>query len=172
MSNTNDIILRLKAVRNEKNLSYGDIMKLMEKNGDYLSKSTISRVFADDSENQTFRYNETIRPIAKALLDIENIEAADSTDISAMKSLLQFKIHRIEELEREIINMRMGYQEESLRLHEKMEREREQAQKNIDYFKEQLQRKEQRIDTLLEALLAKDLRYDELNIVLNQKEGK
>jgi len=170
MSNTNDIILRLKAVRNEKNLSYGDIMKLMEKNGDYLSKSTISRIFADNSENQTFRYNETIRPIAKALLDIENIESADSPDISAMKSLLQFKIHRIEELEKEIINMRMGYQEESLRLHEKMEREREQAQKNIDYFKAELQRKEQRIDTLLEALLAKDLRYDD--IVLNQKEGK
>ena len=102
MTNTKDIILKLKEVREEKGLSYGDILELMEKNGDYLSKSTISRVFSEGSEASSFRYEETIRPIAKALLDIENIEADDDMDVQAMKSLLKYKIQRIEELEQQI----------------------------------------------------------------------
>lgn len=92
MTNTSDIIIKLKEVRNEKRLSYTDILELMEKNGDFLSKSTLSRVFTDGSENFSFKYEETIRPIAKALLDIETIEADDNMDIQAMKSLLKYKI--------------------------------------------------------------------------------
>ena len=102
MTNTKDLIIKLKEVREEKNYSYNDIMSLMEKNGDYLAKSTLSRVFADGSEEMSFRYEETIRPIAKALLDIENIEDDDDMDIRAMKSLLKYKIQRIEELEQKI----------------------------------------------------------------------
>lgn len=92
MTNTRDLIIKLKEVREEKGLSFGDILDLMEKNGDFLSKSTISRVFADGSEEQSFRYEETIRPIANALLDIENIEDTDDMDVRAMKSLLKYKI--------------------------------------------------------------------------------
>ena len=102
MTNTKDIIIKLKEVREEKDLSYNDILTLMEKNGDFLSKSTISRVFAEGSEEMSFRYEETIRPIANALLDIENMEDSDSMDIKAMKSLLKYKIQRIEELEHQI----------------------------------------------------------------------
>ena len=65
MTNTNEIISKLKEVRKQKDLSYGDIIELMKKNGDYLSKSTISRVFQDDSENVSFRYEETIRDMRK-----------------------------------------------------------------------------------------------------------
>lgn len=47
MTNTKDIIIKLKAVKEEKNLSLGNILDLMEKNGDYVAKSTLSRVFAE-----------------------------------------------------------------------------------------------------------------------------
>ena len=100
MTNTKDIIIQLKQVREERGLSYSDILALMEKNGDYLAKSTISRVFADGSEELSFRYDETIKPLATALLDLENIEDDDSMDVRAMKTLLQYKSKRIEELER------------------------------------------------------------------------
>ena len=91
MTNTRDIIIKLKKVRDEKSLSYNDIINLMEKNNDFVSKSTIQRVFADGSEEMSFRYEETIKPIANALLDISNIEDDDSMDIQAMKSLLKYK---------------------------------------------------------------------------------
>ena len=90
-SNTRDIIIKLKEVREERGLSYTDILNLMEKNNDFLAKSTISRVFADGSEEMNFRYEETIRPIAKALLDIETIEDNDDMNVQAMKSLLKYQ---------------------------------------------------------------------------------
>ena len=68
MTNVKEIIINLKQVREEKKLSYGDILKLMEQNGDYLAKSTLSRVFAEGSEECSFKYEETIRPIASLTL--------------------------------------------------------------------------------------------------------
>ena len=97
MTNTRDIIIQLKEVREEKGYSYGDILSLIEKNGDFLSKSTIARVFSEGSEDKTFMYEETIRPIANALLDIDNFDDDDNMDARAMKTLLRYKIQRIEE---------------------------------------------------------------------------
>lgn len=144
MTNTKDVILKLKEVRDEKQLSYGDILELMEKNGDYLSKSTISRVFQDGSEDQSFRYEETIRPIAKALLDIETIEEDDTTDIKAMKSLLKLKIARIEELEALLENEKHKY-------HEKLAKESKHFQDSLSFMTHQIALKDKRIDALLET---------------------
>lgn len=162
MTNTKDIILKLKEVRKEKDLSYGDILELMEKNGDYLSKSTISRVFQDGSETQSFRYEETIRPIAKALLDIENIEDDDNTDVRAMKSLLQYKIQRIEELEQQIEQLESSFNKERIKIHEKMEQEREQWSRSLEFLKAQITLKDLRIDRLLNAVQSKDSQVEQL----------
>lgn len=156
MTNTRDLIMKLKEVREEKGLSYGDILDIMEKNGDYLAKSTISRVFADGSEEMSFRYEETIRPIAKALLDIENIEDDDDMDIRAMKSLLKFKIQRIEELEKQIEHLEVALGKEKLKSHEKMEKERERFNRSIDFLKEQISYKDKRMDLLLDSVTEKD----------------
>jgi len=162
MTNTKDIIIRLKEVREEKGLSYSDILDLMEKNGDYLAKSTLSRVFSEGSEDLSFRYDETLRPIAKALLDIETIEDDDSIDTQAMKTMLKYKIQRIEELERQIELLRVQLDKEKLKYHEKLDKEREQFQRSIDFLKEQVSYKDQRMDLLLSAVQDKDKRYDEL----------
>ena len=168
MTNTKEIILKLKEVREEKGLSYGDILELMEKNNDFLSKSTISRVFSEGSENLSFRYEETIRPIAKALLDIETIEDDDDVDVQAMKSLLQYKIKRIEDLEQQIEQLEADFDKERLKFHEKMEHEREQWSKSIDFLKNQVSLKDQRIDCLLDAVQVKDAKLDELmNLILS-----
>lgn len=146
MTNTKDVIIKLKAVRLEKQLSFGDILDLMEKNGDFLSKSTLSRVFKDGSEEQaqTFKYEDTIRPIAKALLDIENIEEDDTTDIKAMKSLLKLKIQRIEELE-------TALEHEKHKYHEKLAKETKHFQDSLAFMTNQIALKDKRIDALLET---------------------
>ena len=153
MTNSKDVILKLKEVREEKGLSFNDIIKLMEENGDYISKSTISRVFADGSEESSFRYEETIRPIAKALLDIEEIEDDDNTDVRAMKSLLKYKIERIEELEHQIEHLQAALNAEKVKNHEKLEKEREQHQRSIEFLKNQIDLKDKRMDMLLEHIL-------------------
>lgn len=162
MTNSKDLIIKLKEVREEKNLSYNDIMDLMEKNGDYLAKSTLSRVFAEGSEEQSFRYEETIRPIANALLDIENEEETDNMDVKAMKSLLKYKIQRIEELEQTVRKLESSLDKEKLKYHEKMDKERVQYQKSIDFLKEQISYKDQRMDLLLNAVQEKDKLHKEM----------
>jgi transcriptional regulator with XRE-family HTH domain len=162
MTKTRDIIIKLKEVREEKGLSYGDILDLMEKNGDYLAKSTLSKLFSDGSEDLNFKYEETIRPIAKALLGIETIEVDDDMDIQAMKSLLKFKIQRIEELEHQIELIKAQMDKEKIKHHEKLEKEREASRKSIEFLKEQINYKDKRMDLLLQAVQDKDVRYDEL----------
>lgn len=162
MTNTKDIILKLKEVREEKGLSYGDILDLMEKNGDFLSKSTISRVFSEGSEDLSFRYEETVRPIAKALLDMETIEEDDNMDVRAMKSLLKYKIQRIEELEQQIEHLNSLIDKQKIQFHEKIDEERERFNKSIDFLKEQVAYKDKRMDLLLESVTAKDKRIEEL----------
>jgi len=162
MTNTKDIIIKLKDVRDEKGLSYNDILELLEKNGDYLAKSTIARVFSEGSEDLSFRYEETIRPIANALLDIETIEDTDDMDIKAMKSLLKYKIQRIEELEQQVEHLKSDLSSEKVKYHEKLDKERERANKSIDFLKEQVAYKDKRMDMLLEAVFEKDKMHKEM----------
>lgn len=162
MTNTKDIIMKLKEVREEKGLSYSDILDLMEKNGDYLSKSTISRVFADGSEELSFRYEETIRPIANALLDMENLEETDDLDTKALKTLLKYKIERIEELEHQIEHLEASLDKEKVKYHEKLDKERERFNRSIEFLKEQVSLKDKRMDMLLEAVFQKDAQHKEM----------
>lgn len=162
MTNSKDVILKLKEVREEKGLSYNDILELMEKNGDFLSKSTLSRVFAEGSEEIRFRYEDTIRPIANALLDIETIEDTDNMDVQAMKSLLKYKIQRIEELEQQVEQLKSEIDKQKIKHHEKMDAERTAWQRSIDFLKEQISYKDKRMDFLLDAVQKKDALHQEM----------
>lgn len=157
-----DIIIKLKQVREEKGLSYAEILTLLENNGDYVSKSTLSRVFAEGSEESTFKYEETIRPIAKVLLDIETIEDDDDIDVQAMKSLLKYKIQRIEELESKVEQLESALNKEKIKYHEKLDKERKVFDERLDFLKEQISLKDKRMDQLFEAVFMKDSQYKEL----------
>ena len=166
MTDTSEIILKLKQVREQKGLSYGDILELLEKNGDFLSKSTLSRVFQEGSENLSFRYEETIRPIAKALLDIETIEADDNLNVQTMKTLLQYKIQRIEELEWQLEQINSLFDK-------KLEQERLLWTKDIDFLKEQICFKDQQINLLMRYVQEKDSKNNELlKIILSHFQPK
>lgn len=162
MTNTRDIILKLKEVRENRGLSYTDIINMLEKNGDFLARSTISRIFSEGSEDLSFRYEETIRPIANALLDIETIEDDDTDDLQAIKSILRYKIKRIEELEGQIKELKVLLDKEKIKSAEKMEKERKQYDAKIDFLKDQISLKDKRMDMLLNAVYEKDKMHKEL----------
>ncbi len=158
MIDTKEIILKLKEAKQERNLSINDIVNLT---GNYLSKSTVQRVFADGSENTSFRYEDTIRPLVKAMLDVDTIEDSDDMDTKALKSLLKLKIQRIEELELQL-------KEEKIKSHEKMEKERKQYDAHIALLNEQIAIKDKRMDEQADRFNRKDEQYTELvNRLLN-----
>ena len=156
MVETKELILKLKEVREEKGLSLNEIVGMVEENGDYVSRSSIQRVFSDGSETLSFRYEETIRPIAKALLDMETIEEGDNMDIQAMKTLLKYKIQRIEELERQVEHLEAEKAKDKLKNHEKIDNIRTEYEKKIDFLKGQIILKDKRIDLLLDVLFRKE----------------
>lgn len=150
MTRTRDVIIRLKQVRQEKQLSFDKILALMEENGDYLSKSTLSRVFAEGSEEQSFKYDETLRPIANALLDIETIEENDDIDTQAYKSILKLKMSVIDDNARQIKELKEQIKEvstkEKTKYHERLATETERFQRSLDFAMKQIELKDKRID--------------------------
>ena len=163
MTNTREIITKLKEIRDEKGLSYNDIIKIMENKNIYpVSTSTLSRVFSDGSEDLSFNYETTIRPIAEALLDIEEIKEDDDMDVQAMKSLLKYKIKVIEDLEKELKETKALLANEKIKYHEKLDKEREEFKKRTDFLTHQIDLKDKRMDQLLEAVFMKDQKHDEL----------
>ena len=143
MTKTKDVILKLKAVKEEKQLSLDRILSIVEQNGEYVSKTTLSRVFANGSEEKTFNYENTIRPIANALLDIENEEDDDSPDTKAYKSILKMKKDIISELQEE-------REKDKNRYHEKLAEETAKFQKELDFAMQQIALKDKRIDQLMD----------------------
>lgn len=169
MTNTKEIIIKLKEVREEKGYSYSEILKIMESKGLYpVSSATLSRVFSEGSEETNFNYETTIRPIAEALLDIEDIKDDDDMDIQAMKSLLKYKIQRIEELESQLKDLKAELSESKNKYHDKLDKERADFKKRTDFLTHQIELKDNRMDQLLEAVFQKDQQHLELlNLILS-----
>ena len=161
MIKTKDLIVQLKAVKEEKKLSLGDIYSMVEDNGDFCSKTSLSRLFSEGSEEQSFK-EETLIPVARALLDVENLEETDDLDTQAMKTLLQYKSQRIKELEKQVADLEMALDREKLKYHEKLDIERERNARSIEFLKMQVNKKDDRIDKLLQAVYEKDKLYNEL----------
>lgn len=159
-----EIILKLREKKEERGLSLDQIIELIKADNDGFSpvKSTLSKIFREGSEDERFNYEDVIRPVARVLLDIENIEETDTDDVKTLKMFLKVKIQRIQELEQQL-------EKEKLKHHEKMEKERESWSKSIDFLKEQITYKDSRmnefsnrISRLLDRLEKKDDRIEQL----------
>ena len=157
MTNSRDLILKLRGVYQERQISYDKLLSLMEQGGEYTSKSTLSRLFGNNWEKHSFDYEKTLIPIANVLLDVETEEADDDADIRAFKSLLKFKmsvidenVKRIEELQEQIKEVE---NREKLKYHDKLEKHDSDHQKSVEFLKNQIELKDKRIDQLLDANL-------------------
>ena len=157
MTNQKELILTLKEVREARELSFDKIIKMIEDNNDTpVSKSTLSRLFAENSENKTnFSYDNVLRPVAKALLDIETIEADDDAYTRGFKSVINFKKELLFEYEKQIDELKEQIKEveqrEKNKYHEKLEKEATTFQKNLEFLNRQVELKDHRIDHLLDA---------------------
>lgn len=140
MVTTKDLIMKLKAVKEERQLSYDAILEMVNANGGYISKTSLSRIFSENSEDRGFMES-TLLPVANALLDIDTIEEDDDTDERAMKALLRYKSQRIEELEKQLADADIEY-------NKKMDTERASWSRSIDFLKDQISKKDERIDIL------------------------
>lgn len=144
LTNTQNIISKLKEVKKQNELTLPRILDMIEANGDYLSMTTLRRVFAANSEQEdSFNYDKTIRPIANALLLQEEYApegSGSNTENEALKAVLKFKNEEIESLQRQLELIREMY--------------------------------EARIDFLIDQIRKKDKRMDEKDEIINRLMAK
>lgn len=141
-------IHRLKQIKAEQGLTLPRIIELMDERGQYVSETTIKRVFAEGSEEQNFRYQDSIAPIADVLLDIYG-EDSDGEDSEALRriireknKLIEFLMMKLDEKEQEF-GKRIELYEERKALYEK----------TIERFEIQIARKDELIERLLDKYL-------------------
>ena len=130
-----NIVIRLKKVRN-KNPEM-TLQRISDQTG--VSMSTVTRIFADGSENQSFRY-ESLKPICLLLLDSDGLDEDMHTD----------------EVQMQIAQIKEKYDK-------KIEDERAQYRKRIDFLMHQIDLKDDRITRLLKALEDRHEQYTELS---------
>jgi len=134
-----EIITKLKKVREENGLSFQKIVELVEQNGGNVSLSTVKRVFEDGSESYGFQYENTLKPIADAVLGIYTESAAATPDeADALKAIIDYKSDKITELTAQL------------------ERTEESYRQQLDFLKDQIALKDKRIDRrddMIERLL-------------------
>ena len=158
MTDTIQLIDSIRKVYDEKKLTIGKIEALLKEKGKEgaVAHTTIGRFFSKKKRSDyNYRYEDTIRPLAELLLDVDTIEQDDNTETEAMKNFVRVKGKVIDELESEIT------------VYEKLEKEREQFTRSIDFLKTQIERKDQRIDRLMASCEQKDTQILELTNKIN-----
>ena len=141
-------IRRLKEIKSEQGLSVPKIMDLMEERGQYVSESTIKRVFADGSEEQSFRYQDSIAPIADVLLDIYG-DTSSLDDAESLRHIIREKNKLIE-----FLMIKLDEQEAAFESRKSMYEERKSIyDRNIARLEKQIERKDDLIERLLNTYL-------------------
>ncbi len=157
LQDTKQIILALKRVYTEKSLSIDKTLVLVnEAVGEgVVSRSTIQALFSKDSENGTrkFGYETVLKPLCTALLDIENDEEGDSADTLAYKSILRYKKEIIDEYAQQNQQLKEEIQtikdREKAKYADQLEKETKHFNDSIEFMRNQITLKDQRIDALM-----------------------
>lgn len=99
-----ELVRQLKEAKARKEFTYPRIMEHLEKNGKYVSLTTLRRVFADGAENnaESFNYESTLLPIAEVLLNAEDVPTAESSpyakEIDGLKAVIHVQNEEIARL--------------------------------------------------------------------------
>lgn len=147
LTKSQELIRQLKEIKSKNEITYPRIMERMEKNGKYVSLSTLRRVFADNSEMNAnnFNYENTLLPIAEALFNVEDMptpkDSPYAKEIDGLKAVIHVQ------------------NEEIARLHDM----KEHLEKRITFLLEQIDKKDRRMDEkdemikkLMELVLPKE----------------
>ena len=113
MGEKQELLAKLRSARESKGLSHQDIVDITEQNGESVSIATVRRVFAKDAKIEDFRYTQTIRPIVRAILGMdEELEppekaptleqaAQDYITIETLKAVVDHKSEMLKRAEEE-----------------------------------------------------------------------
>ena len=98
---SSELIKQLKWIKERDEITYPRIQDKLEKNGYFVSMTTLRRVFAEGSEEVNFNYENTLLPIARVLMDFgENAtpEEPSADELNGLKAVIRLQTEEIERL--------------------------------------------------------------------------
>lgn len=139
-----DTVERIRKIKKEHGLTIAAICDLLDQKGYFVSEATVKRVFSDKNDPMSFRYRDTIAPLADALLDVYN-DKSNTEDIAALKSMIHDKNKMIDLL---------FFKNEELKADtekriENLQRQISRLEKNLDFREEVVKKKDEIISALL-----------------------
>lgn len=135
------LVKALKELKEQNEITFPRILELMETKGKTVSLSTLRRVFSNGSDANSFSYENTLLPIKEALQSIESgevIQNAHSKELEALR--------------KEIDGLKavVACQNEEL---SQLYQTKEFLQERIRFMQDQITKKDDRIDKLMEKVL-------------------
>lgn len=151
MSEKQELLAKLRTAKDAKALSYQDIADITEQNGEAVSLSTIKRIFQKESNLEDFRYHQTVRPVVRAVLGLDEeteVPAAQPSTqqaeqyyatIEGLKAVVDLKHEQITALQKENARLTSELADFRVDRKEELKRYNEDSQKKIDYLKNSIE---------------------------------
>jgi transcriptional regulator with XRE-family HTH domain len=143
-----DTIERLRKVRKEQEFTIAHILELLEQKGYYLSEATVNRVFSENADADSFKYRDTIAPLADVLLDFYDDQSC-TDEVEALKSMIRVKNMTISILIAKNEEIRADFEKRIAHLQKQIDR----IEKNLDFREKVVERKDAVIEKLINKVI-------------------
>lgn len=143
-----DTVERIRKVKKEKDMTISDILDLLEKKNYFISEATLKRVFSENNDPSSFKYRDTIVPLADVLLDFYE-DQSGTAELAALKSMIRDKNMTISILIAKNEELRADYDKRIAHLQKQIDR----LEKNLDFRESVVQRKDEVIEKLINKII-------------------
>lgn len=152
-------IKRLKEIKEEQSLSVSQIMSKMSEKGYPVSESTLKRIFAPGSEKMSFRYQESIAPVAEVLFE-EYGDTGVTDDAAELRKIVTDRDKTIENL-----MIKIEEQEKSAQQFQKMCAERRtlleshisDLQAEVELLRSQIEKKDVMFERIMSRIVLREV---------------
>ncbi len=143
-----DTIERLRKVKKEQEFTISHILDLLEAKDYYLSEATVKRVFSENADVDSFKYRDTIAPLADVLLDFYE-DQSETDEVQALKAMIRDKNMTINILIVKNEEIRADFDKRITHLTKQIER----LEKNLDFREKVVERKDAVIEKLINKVI-------------------
>lgn len=139
---------RLRKVKKDNGLTVSGIMDMLEKKNYFISEATLKRVFSENNDPKSFKYQSTLAPLADVLLDMY-IDDSGIEDVSALKTMIHDKNEMISILVVKNEEIRADYEKRIAHLQKQLAT----MEEHLLFREKQIDKKDEIISKLLSKVV-------------------
>lgn len=139
---------RLRTVRKEHGLTIPQVCEMLDAKGYFLSEATVKRVFSENHDPLSFRYRDTLAPLADVLLDLYS-DKSSSDDVAALKAMIHDKNKMIDMLIVKNEDLKADYERRINHLQKQIDK----LEQHLDFRERVIERKDSVIEKLLNKVI-------------------